>query len=106
MPSESPQLEGKLLKVSSVTFLQKFAAQYVNTIFLKFFGNENEYTKHLFENRLNTPNTPTFTFWRQGVPPGCLSNVACVVGASVKALCVLCSQIYVYARSCMYCQAR
>ncbi|KAK9916986.1 hypothetical protein WJX75_009515 [Coccomyxa subellipsoidea] len=45
---------------------QKFAAQYVNTIFLKFFGNENEYTKHLFETRLNTPNTPTFTFWRQG----------------------------------------
>ncbi|BDA40816.1 probable thioredoxin at C-terminar half [Coccomyxa sp. Obi] len=45
---------------------QKFAAQYVNTIFLKFFGNENEYTKHLFETRLNTPNTPTFTFWRRG----------------------------------------
>jgi hypothetical protein len=35
-------------------------------VFLKFFGNENEFTKHLFEARLRTPLTPTFTFWRQG----------------------------------------
>ena len=35
-------------------------------MFLKFFGNENEFTKHLFETRLRTPLTPTFTFWRQG----------------------------------------
>ncbi len=47
--------------------VQKFAAHYSPpTIFLKFFGNENEFTKHLFEDRLRTPMTPTFTFWRQG----------------------------------------
>lgn len=47
---------------------QKFAAAYAKTVFLKFYGNHSEGTKHLFETRLQTPMTPTFTFWRQGKP--------------------------------------
>ncbi|CAL5225664.1 g8524 [Coccomyxa viridis] len=45
---------------------QKFASAYAKTVFLKFYGNHSEGTKHLFETRLQTPMTPTFTFWRQG----------------------------------------
>jgi len=46
--------------------VQKFAAAYAKTVFLKFYGNHSEGTKHLFETRLQTPMTPAFTFWRQG----------------------------------------
>ena len=49
--------------------VQKFAAAYENAVFLTFHGNHSEGTKHLFETRLQTPMTPTFTFWRQGVLP-------------------------------------
>lgn len=46
---------------------QKFAAHYTSCVFLKFFGNANENTKYLFRDRLQTPLTPTFSFWRRGV---------------------------------------
>ncbi len=45
---------------------QKFAEAYDKTIFLKFFGNANAKTKALFRDRLSTPQTPHFTFWRNG----------------------------------------
>jgi len=48
---------------------QKFAEAYDKTIFLKFFGNANAKTKALFRDRLSTPQTPHFTFWRNGAPP-------------------------------------
>ncbi len=51
-----------------VLHVQKFASAYAKTVFLKFYGNHSEGTKHLFETRLQTPMTPTFTFWRQGEP--------------------------------------
>jgi hypothetical protein len=47
--------------------VQKFAEAYDKTIFLKFFGNANAKTKALFRDRLSTPQTPHFTFWRNGV---------------------------------------
>ena len=46
--------------------MQKFAAHYTSCVFLKFFGNANENTKYLFRDRLQTPLTPTFSFWRRG----------------------------------------
>jgi hypothetical protein len=48
--------------------VQKFAAFYKEVIFLKFFGNSNENTKHLFKERLATPLTPSYTYWRNGMP--------------------------------------
>ena len=45
---------------------QRFAEAYNKTIFLKFFGNANAKTKALFRDRLSTPQTPHFTFWRNG----------------------------------------
>ncbi|KAK9831857.1 hypothetical protein WJX81_002485 [Elliptochloris bilobata] len=45
---------------------QKFAAHYASCVFIKFFGNANENTKYLFRDRLQTPLTPTFSFWRRG----------------------------------------
>ena len=45
---------------------QKFAAHYASCAFLKVFGNANENTKYLFRDRLQTPLTPTFSFWRRG----------------------------------------
>lgn len=45
---------------------ERFAEAYPDTIFLKFFGNSNENTKALFQDRLDTPTTPHFTFWRDG----------------------------------------
>lgn len=32
----------------------------------QFFGNSNENTKALFQERLQTPMTPTFSYWRNG----------------------------------------
>lgn len=46
--------------------MQKFAAHYTSCVFLKFLGNANENTKYLFRDRLQTPLTPTFSFWRRG----------------------------------------
>ena len=46
--------------------VQKFAEHYASCVFLKFFGNTNENTKYLFRDRLQTPLTPTFSFWRRG----------------------------------------
>lgn len=45
---------------------ERFAEAYPETIFLKFFGNSNENTKALFQDRLHTPTTPHFTLWRNG----------------------------------------
>jgi len=45
---------------------QKFAEHYKSCVFLKFFGNANAGTKRLFRERLQTPLTPTFSFWRRG----------------------------------------
>lgn len=45
---------------------ERFAEAYPETIFLKFFGNSNENTKALFQERLHTPTTPHFTLWRNG----------------------------------------
>lgn len=45
---------------------QKFAAAFSNTLFLKFYGNSNENCKHLLEERLQVPYTPTFCFFRKG----------------------------------------
>lgn len=60
--------------------VQKFAATYEKAVFLTFHGNHSEGTKHLFETRLQTPMTPTFTFWRQGALP---------------ALCIGCIMLYI-----------
>ena len=59
--------------------MQKFAAAYEKAVFLTFHGNHSEGTKHLFETRLQTPMTPTFTFWRQGALPAqpCASATLC-----------------------------
>jgi len=45
---------------------ERFAEAYPETIFLKFFGNSNENTKALFQDRIQAPMTPHFTFWRAG----------------------------------------
>ena len=55
--------------------VQKFASAYAKTVFLKFYGNHSEGTKHLFETRLQTPMTPTFTFWRRGEPAWLLPSL-------------------------------
>lgn len=70
---------------------QKFAAAYAKTVFLKFYGNHSEGTKHLFETRLQTPMTPTFTFWRQGDPLEAPVSHARICMRSLEALnqCVL-----------------
>lgn len=57
--------------------VQKFASAYAKTVFLKFYGNHSEGTKHLFETRLQTPMTPTFTFWRRGEPVLAAAWLAC-----------------------------
>jgi Ca2+-binding EF-hand superfamily protein len=44
----------------------RFAKNYPDVIFIKFYGNSNELTKYLFEERLHTAQTPYFTFFRQG----------------------------------------
>jgi len=44
----------------------KLAAQYDNVCWSKFYGNENEHTKHLFKERLQARATPAFFFWQNG----------------------------------------
>lgn len=46
--------------------MQKFAESFSQTLFLKFYGNSNADCKHLIEERLSVPLTPTFTFFRKG----------------------------------------
>ena len=46
--------------------MQKFAEAFSETLFLKFYGNSNEDCKHLIEERLQVPLTPTFTLFRKG----------------------------------------
>ncbi|KAK9805892.1 hypothetical protein WJX73_001761 [Symbiochloris irregularis] len=45
---------------------EKFAKAYENAVFMKFFGNANENTKHIFTTRLKAPHTPSFYFLRKG----------------------------------------
>ena len=52
--------------IACCSAMQKFAAHYTSCVFLKFFGNASENTKYLFRDRLQTPLTPTFSFWRRG----------------------------------------
>ena len=44
--------------------MQKFAEQFPETLFLKFYGNSNADCKHLIEARVQAQQTPFFTFFR------------------------------------------
>eukprot|EP00887_Chlorella_sp_A99_P002293 scaffold10.g2293.t1 len=46
--------------------LDKAAEAYSSVTFLKFFGNSNDTTKHLFKERLKCRSTPSFFFFRDG----------------------------------------
>ena len=52
--------------LSLMAHVQKFAEAFSETLFLKFYGNSNEDCKHLIEERLQVPLTPTFTLFRKG----------------------------------------
>ena len=69
-----------LICLCILLWLQRFAKNYPDVIFIKFYGNSNELTKYLFEERLHTTQTPYFTFFRQGKSTSCIKYV-CMVPA-------------------------
>ena len=53
-----------------------FAQSYRGVVFLKFNGDSNAATKHLFKDILHVPQTPSFAFFRGGVQVGGLHTGA------------------------------